>query len=217
MRLTSDFFDCDAVVLAQKLIGMLICRKYNGITLKAQIIETEAYAVDDKASHGSLGFTKKRQALFMAPGTIYMYYSRGSDSFNISAKGKGAAVLIKSAIVPDVMLNDEKVVSVMHRLNPVNDRKRDVLRLLSGQTLLCKALNITVKEWDQKQFNDDLYLEDQQYTPACIIATNRLGIPLHRDADLMYRYIDHNYVTRSTKNPLTMRVKPVYELIKPRG
>jgi 3-methyladenine DNA glycosylase Mpg len=33
----------------------------------------------------------------MDGGTIYMYYSRGGDSFNISAAGPGNAVLIKSA------------------------------------------------------------------------------------------------------------------------
>jgi DNA-3-methyladenine glycosylase len=206
MRLTSEFFNCDAVTLAQKLIGVIICRKYKGVTLKAQIIETEAYAVEDKASHGSLGLTEKRKALFMPPGTIYMYYSRGSDSFNISAKGEGAAVLIKSAIVPDVMLN------IMHQLNPAKDKKRDAMKLLSGQTLLCKALSIKVNDWNQKQFNNDLYLE-QQYKPECIIATTRLGIPLHRDAELLYRFIDHQYVTRSTKNPLTMKVKPPCKII----
>ena len=212
MRLTSEFFNCDAVTLAQKLIGVIICRQYNGITLKAQIIETEAYAVEDKASHGSLGLTEKRKALFMPPGTVYMYYSRGSDSFNISAKGEGAAVLIKSAIVPDMMLNNEKMLNIMHQLNPAKDTKRDVMKLLSGQTLLCKALSMKVNDWDQKQFNNDLYLE-QQYKPECIIATTRLGIPLHRDAELLYRYIDHQYVTRSTKNPLTMKVKPPCKMI----
>jgi len=43
--------------------------------LTAQILETEAYYLNDKASHASLGFTEKRKALFMPPGTIYMYFS----------------------------------------------------------------------------------------------------------------------------------------------
>jgi DNA-3-methyladenine glycosylase len=66
--------------------------------LKAIIVETEAYYLNDKASHAYLGYTHKRQALFMPPGTVYMYYSRGGDSLNVSCKGEGNAVLIKSAV-----------------------------------------------------------------------------------------------------------------------
>ena len=76
--------------------GKIIYSKYNDLWLTAQILETEAYYLNDKASHASLGFTEKRKALFMPPGTIYMYFSRGSDSLNISCHGEGNAVLIKS-------------------------------------------------------------------------------------------------------------------------
>ena len=76
--------------------GKIIYSKYNDLWLTAQILETEAYYLNDKASHASLGFTEKRKALFMPPRTIYMYFSRGSDSLNISCHGEGNAVLIKS-------------------------------------------------------------------------------------------------------------------------
>ena len=75
--------------------GKIIYSKYNDLWLTAQILKTEAYYLNDKASHASLGFTEKRKALFMPPGTIYMYFSRGSDSLNISYHGEGNAVLIK--------------------------------------------------------------------------------------------------------------------------
>ncbi|MDT8283469.1 MAG: DNA-3-methyladenine glycosylase, partial [Gammaproteobacteria bacterium] len=91
------FFDRDACLVAQQLLGKIIRRKYQGHWLAARIIETEAYYMEDKGSHASLGYTEKRKALFMPAGTIYMYYARGKDSLNVSCKGKGNAVLIKSA------------------------------------------------------------------------------------------------------------------------
>ena len=97
MNLGTDFFSQDACIVAKALIGKIIRRKYKNVWLAARIIETEAYYLEDKASHSSLGYTEKRKAMFMPPGTIYMYYARGHDSLNISCGDKGDAVLIKSA------------------------------------------------------------------------------------------------------------------------
>ena len=57
MMLTDDFFDQDAQELARNLLGKIICVKNAGIWLKAMIVETEAYYLNEKASHASLGFT----------------------------------------------------------------------------------------------------------------------------------------------------------------
>src|SRR3990167_6381914 len=95
--LPASFFDRDARLLARELLGKVIRHRHGEQWLSARIIETEAYYLDDKGSHASLGFTHKRRALFMPAGTIYMYYARGGDSLNISCQGKGNAVLIKSA------------------------------------------------------------------------------------------------------------------------
>lgn len=94
--LPTSFFDQDSPVLARALVGKVLRRRWRGQWLSARIIETEAYRLDDRGSHASLGYTHKRRALFMEGGTIYMYYARGGDSFNISARGPGNAVLIKS-------------------------------------------------------------------------------------------------------------------------
>lgn len=95
--LPPSFFDRDACTVARDLLGKVIRRKYNQQWLAARIIETEAYYLQDNGSHASLGFTKKRKALFMQAGSIYMYYAHGRDSLNISCRGEGNAVLIKSA------------------------------------------------------------------------------------------------------------------------
>ncbi|MDH5485054.1 MAG: DNA-3-methyladenine glycosylase [Gammaproteobacteria bacterium] len=205
--LDTRFFQRDACQLAQALLGKIIRRKYHNKWLAAQIIETEAYYLEDKASHASLGFTEKRKALFMPAGTIYMYYARGSDSLNISAEGEGNAVLIKSACFFQDRLSDPNALQIMQQLNPAaSGAHRPADKLCAGQTLLCKALHLKVSEWDQQQFNPELfYLDDTGYRPSAIIQTTRLGIPKDRDQQLMYRFIDADYCPMCTRNPLTQR------------
>ena len=94
--LSHNFFNRDAITTAKALLGKVLRARYDKVWLCAQIIETETYFQNEKGSHSSLGYTGKRKALFMSPGTIYMYYARGSDSLNVSCRGKGNAVLIKS-------------------------------------------------------------------------------------------------------------------------
>ena len=84
-----DFFDQTAESLAIALLGTILRRRVQTskgpVWLAARIIETEAYYRDERGSHSSLGYTEKRRAMFMPPGTIYMYYARGGDSLNFSA------------------------------------------------------------------------------------------------------------------------------------
>lgn len=198
--LDNNFFDRDAQLVAQELLGKVIKRFYQNLWLSVQIIETEAYYIHEKASHASLGWTPKRSALFMPAGTIYMYYSRGGDSLNISAHGEGNAVLIKSGIP---VHNTPEVLKLMQKLNPPKNKpllSRPIEKLCSGQTLLCKSLALKVPDWDQKVFNKKLfYITDMGYKPQNIIKTVRLGIPKGRDEDLPYRFIDGNYVNSCTK------------------
>jgi DNA-3-methyladenine glycosylase len=202
--LSSQFFNRDAVVAAKDLLGKVIRVKYQLSWLSAMIIETEAYYLEDKGSHASLGFTEKRKALFMPAGTIYMYYARGGDSLNISCKGEGNAVLIKSAIPFMDEKTSQKEIGIMQKLNPQKNKKepRSIEKLCSGQTLLCKALGLKVKEWDQKSFDKNkFYIEDIKYKPEKIIQTKRLGIPIGRDEHLLYRFVDFKNAKFCTKAP----------------
>jgi DNA-3-methyladenine glycosylase len=205
--LTSRFFARAPIEVAKDLLGKVLRHYYEGTWLSAMIIETEAYYLIDKGSHASLGFTEKRRALFMEPGTIYMYYSRGGDSLNISCLGDGNAVLIKSGI-PYTQGADADMIATMLKLNPIKttSKVREVARLCSGQTLLCRSLGLRVSEWDQQQFHSEhLRIEDVGYRPAKIVQARRLGIPIGRDEHLLYRFIDFNYVKYCTSHPLTKR------------
>ena len=152
--LKQSFFNRDPQIVAQELLGKILRHFVHGIWLSAQIIETEAYYLSDKASHASLGYTEKRKALFMPAGTIYMYYARGGDSFNISCAGDGNAVLLKAGLPYLEGKNSDKMLQLMQKLNlQKNGEYRPVEKLCAGQTLLCKSLGLKVKTWDTKNFN----------------------------------------------------------------
>jgi len=198
--LNKIFFSREADIVAKDLLGKVIRMRYENYFLSAIIIETEAYFIHEKGSHSSLGFTEKRKALFMPPGTIYMYYARGGDSLNISCLGEGNAVLIKSAYPYIDKKSHPQMIEIMQKHNPLATRIRSIERLCNGQTLLCKSLGLKVPEWNQKQFvQNEFFIEDVGYHAKNIIQTKRLGIPVGRDEHLELRFIDEAYVNFCTK------------------
>ncbi len=206
--LDARFFNRDASRVARDLLGKVIRHRYRNVWLACRIIETEAYYLHEKGSHSSLGFTEKRKAMFMPAGTIYMYYARGGDSLNISARGEGNAVLIKSGFPFFDRRSPRKNLAIMQRLNPVkgSGRMRPAEKLCAGQTLLCRALNLKVEDWNQQSFDPErFYFEDTGERPSRIIQTTRLGIHPERDAHLMQRFIDYDFAKYCTRNPLTRR------------
>lgn len=207
--LKRSFFNRDACLVARQLLGKVIRRKYQGHWLSARIIETEAYYLDEKASHASLGFTENRKALFMPAGTIYMYYARGKDSLNVSCKGNGNAVLIKSAYpFADNSMHSsslETTIKIMQQLNPAaSGGTRSIANLCNGQTLLCRSLDLKVKRWDQQQFDENtFYIDNVNIKPFTVVTTTRLGIPKGRDEHLPYRFIDGEFTRFCTRKPIT--------------
>ena len=202
--LPDAFFDRDAQLLARELLGKVVRHKVGELWLAARIIETEAYYLEEKGSHASLGYTEKRKALFLDGGHIYMYYSRGGDSLNFSAHGPGNAVLIKSAYPWVDELSGPASLAQMLLNNPAaNGSARPAQKLCAGQTLLCKALGLKVPMWDAKRFDPQgLVVEDVGTQLTQIIQTTRLGIPGGRDEHLMYRFVDASHAPYCTRNPL---------------
>lgn len=211
--LSDAFFNRPALELAPDLLGKVIRHYHQGVWLSARIIETEAYLLTDKGSHASLGYTEKRQALFADGGTIYMYYARGGDSLNFSAKGPGNAVLIKSGYPYFDAVSPESTLSILQANNPDRQgRPRPLERLCSGQTLLCKSLGLQVTDWDNRRFDAQrLYVDDCGLRPREIIQTRRLGIPQGRDEHLPYRFVDADYAAYCTKNPLRRGQREGYD------
>jgi DNA-3-methyladenine glycosylase len=152
-----------------------------------KIVEVEAYAPDDPASHSFRGLTARNGAMFGPPGTLYVYRSYGIHwCANVvsGVEGTGAALLLR-ALEPT------------HGLDAMRARRGldDELLLCSGPGRLTQALGITAehdgRDLDRAPFQ--LFARDEQ--PE--IATGpRIGISRATEVPWRYAVRGSRFVSR---------------------
>jgi DNA-3-methyladenine glycosylase len=101
----------DTGALARFLLGKLVVREIDGISLAGRIVETEAYLPDDPACHAFRGMTARNRSLFLAPGHAYVYLCYGTSYLlNVSSEeaGVGAGVLLR-ALEPQHGFDDPRL------------------------------------------------------------------------------------------------------------
>ena len=191
-RLKRTFFDNNCDVMSKKLLGKILCRKLDdGTILKGKIVETEMYpGSTDKASHSfNAKKTKRNGAMFMDPGTSYVYYIYGMYfCFNISTKETGGAILIR-ALEPLQGLDEMRKFRQTKLKSPKKFKDKD---LCSGPSKLCQALNIAIShnELDLTQDEANLWVEDaDDLEDDQIYVSKRIGINSYGSdsADKLYR------------------------------
>jgi len=120
-----NFFKSDTITLAKNLIGKWIVTTINGVEVKAQICETEAYlGIEDSACHTYKGKrTLRTEPMWQEGGTIYIYLCYGMHYLlNIVSCGEGVpeAVLIRGVVGAIGPARATKYLNIDKSLNGIN-------------------------------------------------------------------------------------------------
>lgn len=99
VQLPPAFFDRPAEIVARELIGVRLVRRLADRTITTELTETEAYlGPHDLACHAARGRTRRNDALYGPPGTLYVYLCYGIHwmlNFVTGEHGYPAAVLAR--------------------------------------------------------------------------------------------------------------------------
>lgn len=142
------------------------------------IVETEAYDVDDEASHSFKGQTPRNASMFGPPGRAYVYLSYGLHwCLNIVCRevGHGAAVLIRA-------LEPTQGIAAMRERRGVHP----IERLASGPGRVGQALGVD-RSLDGLALDRPPFQLIAPETAMAVSVGTRIGIT--RAADMPWRFV----------------------------
>ncbi|XP_044036522.1 DNA-3-methyladenine glycosylase [Siniperca chuatsi] len=184
-RLGEEFFNQSCISLAKAFLGKVLVRRCaDGTELRGRIVETEAYlGGEDKASHSAGGKrTERNTAMFMKPGTIYVYPIYGIYlCMNVSSEGEGAALLLRSL---EPLQGQPTMRQLRAARRKEGARQLKDKELCNGPSKLCQALDIP-RCFDRRDLASDpeVWLERDPNTnpaePNDIVSAPRIGIESH--------------------------------------
>ena len=182
------FYARGPVEVARDLIGRLLVRATGGETMVGRIVEVEAYARDDPASHSFRGETRRNVTMFGPPGYAYVYVSHGiHHCMNVTTGGANAVLL--RALEP-IRGSEE-----MARRRGVAEERL----LCAGPGRLCQAMGITLAEDGQDVTRrGGLWLAAGEPVTA-IATTARIGITAA--AEVPWRFVEEGtpFASRSAR------------------
>ncbi len=190
--LDATFYNQDSLNAAQNLLGCeLVFASKSGVVLGGRIVETEAYAQSDEASHSFRGLTKRNAVMFGPGGFAYVYFTYGVHyCFNVvvGEEGHAEAVLIR-ALEP----------TQGHGQMALNRKTHDPFNLCSGPGKLVQALGLGAEHNGASLTTPTFHIKPRT-TPPPISTSPRIGIS--RAVDRPWRFFISNnlYVTKHKFN-----------------
>jgi len=192
--LPREFYLDPPDVVARKLLGKVLIRKYEGERLTGRIVEVEAYfGLDDPAAHTFVGKTPRNAVLFGPPGFAYVYFIYGMHfclNFSCEPDGQPGGVLLR-ALEPLAGLE------TMARLRGLAPDANPRL-LTSGPGRLCQALGITRETHngiDVTSRRSGLHVEDDGFAPGDVLALPRVGIRKAAERPLRFVIAGNRFVS----------------------
>jgi len=195
MKLNRNFYNRDARIVGEDLIGKILVRKYDDIVIKSRIVETEAYiAAIDKASHGYGGkITPRTKIMFGPPGYAYVYFIYGMYyclNFVTEEEGTCSAVLIR-AVEP--VINKEEMCFNRYKEHLDDITKYQKKNISNGPGKLCNALKITIEHNGTDLTGNEIYVEDDGFKDFKVEKSKRINIDYAEEAkDFLWRYTIHH-------------------------
>ena len=183
MRLRQDFFARSVHEVAPDLVGARLL--VDGVG--GRIVEVEAYAVGDPASHGFKGLTPTRASMFGPPGRAYVYRSYGVHwclNFVCGDEGSPQAVLIR-ALEPLAGLH------AMAARRGLDDERL----LCAGPGRLCQALGVT-REHDGLRLDRPPFEVHARTGEVDVLNGPRIGLTVAAEEPWRYVLAGSRYVSR---------------------
>ena len=178
-----EFLRASASEVAPQLLGCILEREIDGQTVRARIVETEAYDQTDVASHSYKGKTQRTSVMFGPAGHLYVYFTYGMHycgNIVTGDEGHGAGVLIR-AVEP---IAGTEVIE--------GRRGKTGIEATNGPAKFCQAFGIDMSLSGHDLSRPPLTLIPQPALPAAAITqTTRIGISQGKDMPWRY-YISCN-------------------------
>jgi DNA-3-methyladenine glycosylase len=168
--LARAFFARQVLEVARDLIGCILVHDTADGRISGMIVEAEAYAMDDPASHSYRGRTQRNAPMFERPGFAYVYFTYGMH-FCLNAvtdrEGHASAVLLR-AVEP------LQGIELMRARRGSVVRDRDLAR---GPGRLTQAFGIAREQNRADLTKPPLMLcAGERFPYQAVIATPRIGL-----------------------------------------
>jgi len=193
MILDQPFYTQDTISVARHLLGCFFVHEELEGTTIGRIVETEAYLIDDPASHAFRGKTTRNAVIFGPAGNAYVYFIYGMYyCVNVvtGTEGVGEAVLLRALepIAGIELMQQRRHTSNLWQLCSGPGKLTQAMHItpqLNGSSLLAGPLKIASAD----HFGGSLSTEE-------IIAVPRVGITRGKDAPLRFYLQGNRFISR---------------------